>query len=152
MKQLLTAALTGLLFGIGLDIGGMTNPANILGFLDVAGEWNPRLIFVMGGAIPVTFVGYRLAFRRRHPFWAFDFQLPQTTSLDSKLVGGAALFGIGWGLAGYCPGPVLSSLSQIGSGQAANGLIGFLISMVVGIIAVKTVQRRILMAAHAGLD
>jgi uncharacterized membrane protein YedE/YeeE len=110
MKFLVTW-LAGLLFGLGLSLGGMTQPSVVLGFLDVAGAWNPRLVFVMGGAVLTTAIGYRLAWRRRHPWLAAAFQLPAARRIDARLLAGAALFGIGWGIAGYCPGPALASLA-----------------------------------------
>ncbi len=107
MKALVAAFLAGLSFGAGLIISGMADPANVVGFLDVAGSWNPSLAFVMGGGLVVSFVGYRLAFRRMHPLLGDKFQLPQSQAVDARLLGGAALFGAGWGLVGYCPGPAL---------------------------------------------
>jgi len=106
--------LSGVLFGAGLVLSGMTQPSKVLGFLDVAaisaGTWDPTLLFVLGGAVITTFIGYRLVWRRAHPMYATRFQLPTATALDMPLLGGAAIFGIGWGLAGYCPGPALASL------------------------------------------
>ncbi|RDI97170.1 YeeE/YedE family protein [Dyella solisilvae] len=106
----LPALLAGLLFGFGLALAGMTQPAVVLGFLDVFGAWNPRLLFVMAGAVLTTAIGYRLVWRRAQPWLAPRFSLPDTRHIDARLVGGAALFGIGWGIAGYCPGPALASL------------------------------------------
>ena len=104
------AFATGLLFGLGLSLGGMTQPAVVLGFLDIFGAWDPRLVFVMAGAVLTTAVGYRLLLRRPRPLLAERFQWPTSRRIDARLVGGAALFGIGWGIAGYCPGPALASL------------------------------------------
>jgi uncharacterized protein len=104
------AFATGLLFGLGLSLGGMTQPAVVLGFLDIFGAWDPRLVFVMAGAVLTTAVGYRLLLRRPRPLLAERFQWPVSRRIDARLVGGAALFGIGWGIAGYCPGPALASL------------------------------------------
>lgn len=109
------ALLAGLLFGAGLSLGGMTQPAVVLGFLDLAGAWNPRLLFVMAGAVATTALGYRLVWRARRPWFDDAFKLPAASRVDPRLVLGAALFGIGWGLAGYCPGPALAS---IGAGLA----------------------------------
>jgi uncharacterized protein len=109
--KLIVAYAVGLLFGLGLVLGGMSDPARVLGFLDPAGAWDPSLAFVMGGALLVTAVGYRLVLRRRKPWLADTFALPTARTIDVRLIGGAALFGIGWGLAGYCPGPALLSLS-----------------------------------------
>ena len=104
------AFVAGLLFGLGLSLGGMTQPAVVLGFLDIFGAWDPRLVFVMAGAVLTTAVGYRLLLRRPRPLLAERFQWPTSRRIDARLVGGAALFGIGWGIAGYCPGPALASL------------------------------------------
>jgi uncharacterized protein len=124
----LVALVAGVLFGAGLAFGGMTDPSVVLGFLDVAGAWNPALAFVMGGALAVTFVGYRLAFGRGRPMLAERFALPTARAIDARLVGGAALFGIGWGLAGYCPGPALASLP---AAHAGTGV--FVIAMLAGL-------------------
>lgn len=105
------AVLAGLLFGLGLVLGGMTQPSIVLGFLDILGAWNPRLLFVMGAAVLTVVIGYRLALRRARPWLDSRFHLPDTRRIDFRLLTGAALFGIGWGVAGYCPGPALVSLS-----------------------------------------
>jgi hypothetical protein len=105
------AGLAGLLFGLGLVLGGMTQPAVVLGFLDIFGVWNPRLLFVMGGAVLTAMIGYRLVLLRSRPWLETRFQLPDTQRIDWRLMIGAALFGAGWGMAGYCPGPALVSLS-----------------------------------------
>jgi uncharacterized protein len=115
MKSLM-ALLTGLLFGVGLGIAGMTQPAIVLGFLDVGGAWNPRLLFVMVGAVLTTAIGYRLVWCAHKPRFEASFEIPSARRIDGRLLVGAALFGIGWGIAGYCPGPALASLgSGIGS-------------------------------------
>ncbi len=104
------AFVAGLLFGCGLALGGMTQPAVVLGFLDIFGAWDPRLLFVMAGAVSTTAAGYRLVRQRPRPLLAERFQWPTSRRIDARLIGGAALFGIGWGIAGYCPGPALASL------------------------------------------
>lgn len=104
------ALLAGLLFGVGLILGGMTQPAVVLGFLDLFGAWNPRLLWVMAAAVATTAVGYRLLLRRRGPWLDSSFHLSAARAADRRLLLGAALFGIGWGIAGYCPGPALVSL------------------------------------------
>jgi uncharacterized membrane protein YedE/YeeE len=104
------AFAAGLLFGLGLSLGGMTQPAVVLGFLDIFGAWDPRLLFVMAGAVLTTAIGYRLVLRRSRPLLAERFQWPTSRRIDTRLIGGAALFGVGWGTAGYCPGPALASL------------------------------------------
>ena len=114
--KLMLAWAAGLLFGLGLSLAGMTQPAVVLGFLDLFGAWNPRLLFVMGGAVLTTAVGYRWLLRRDKPLLEPGFKLPTARRIDARLLIGAALFGIGWGLAGYCPGPALAS---IGSGTTS---------------------------------
>jgi uncharacterized protein len=111
MKALM-AGLAGLLFGAGLVFGGMTHPSVVLAFLDVSGAWNPQLLFVMAGAVLTTMVGYRLVLRRTHPWLESKFHLPISRHVDGRLIAGAAIFGVGWGLAGYCPGPALVSLAS----------------------------------------
>ena len=109
MKSLM-ALIAGLVFGIGLGMAGMTHPAVVLGFLDVGSAWDPRLLFVMAGAVPVTAIGYRLVWRARKPRYDATFYVPKQQHIDPRLLIGAALFGVGWGIAGYCPGPALASL------------------------------------------
>src|SRR5215471_12899709 len=101
MREIFGALLTGLLFGLGLCLASMTSPAVVQGFLDVAGAWNPTLLFVMAGGVTVTFTGYRLIWPRGRPLWAGGFQLPAAKAIDAPLLSGAAIFGVGWGLAGY---------------------------------------------------
>lgn len=110
MPRVLVALAAGLLFGLGLTISGMINPAKVLGFLDVAGHWDPSLAFVMVGAIAVAAIGFALGQQRPAPICASSFSGPTETRIDIRLVSGAVLFGIGWGLVGYCPGPALASL------------------------------------------
>ena len=114
MKNL-AALLCGLLFGAGLALSGMTDTARVLGFLDLFGDWIPDLAFVMGGAVCVTLVTFRFVLKRR-PLLAPEFSLPTRTDIDPRLLGGAALFGIGWGTYGYCPGPALSALVYLDTG------------------------------------
>lgn len=121
--------LLGVLFAMGLGISGMTQPAKVLGFLDVFGAWDPALMFVMGGAVVVNFFGFRLATGRPHPLLAARFDLPTRRDLDWQLVTGAALFGVGWGIAGFCPGPALAALA---SGSADVML--FVAAMFVGFV------------------
>ena len=102
--------VSGTLFGAGLALGGMTDPARIRGFLDIFGAWDPTLAFVMGGAVLVMAIAWRFVPRMAHPLFAPKFSLPDRTDLTPQLVGGATLFGVGWGLAGLCPGPVVASL------------------------------------------
>ncbi|MGN6238068.1 DUF6691 family protein [Dyella sp.] len=125
--KLTIALLAGLVFGLGLSLGGMTQPAVVLGFLDLFGAWDPRLVFVMGGAVLTTAIGYRLVFRRGRPLFESDFQLPMAKRFDARLIVGSALFGTGWGIAGYCPGPALASL-----GGAAPSLLVLVATMLAG--------------------
>ena len=104
--------LLGVLFAVGLCISGMTQPGKVLAFLDVFGVWDPALMCVMGGAVAVNFVGYRLAMGQPHPLLAARFDVPTRRDVDVQLVGGAALFGLGWGLAGFCPGPAIVALAS----------------------------------------
>lgn len=106
------ALFAGMLFSLGLTVGGMTQPAIVLGFLDVLGDWNAQLLFVMAAAVVTTAVGYRMVFRLRKPMIETAFHLPKARRVDGRLIGGAALFGTGWGIGGYCPGPAIASLSS----------------------------------------
>ena len=132
MREIAVGLMTGLLFGLGLCLSGMTNPAIVQGFLDIAGDWNPALIFVMAGGVAVTFFGYRFVVPKSRPLWAPGFSLPSATAVDAPLLSGAALFGIGWGLAGYCPGPAVVSLA---SGR--TGVFIFVLAMLAGMMVVR---------------
>ncbi|MEM7132240.1 MAG: YeeE/YedE family protein [Chloroflexota bacterium] len=127
MKQNLTALLAGILFGLGLAVSQMIDPARVLGFLDVAGTWDPTLIFVLGGAVGVTVITFRFILRQPNPFFASTFQLPTKQEIDRPLVVGSALFGIGWGIGGYCPGPGITALMI----EAWNPVI-FVVALVAG--------------------
>ncbi|MBM4296976.1 MAG: YeeE/YedE family protein [Deltaproteobacteria bacterium] len=124
---LFSALLIGTLFGLGLSISEMTNPARVIGFLDIAGRWDPTLIFVMGGALAVTLPAYTLILRRARPLLDGAFHLPAKRDIDRRLLIGAALFGIGWGLGGFCPGPALASLAS-----GAPAVFGFVLAMIAG--------------------
>ena len=113
--RVLMALLSGLVFGVGLIVSGMTDPSKVIGFLDLAGKWDPSLAFVMGGAILVGVFAYRFATTRSQAILGGSMQLPTNRRIDRRLVLGALAFGAGWGLAGYCPGPVLASLATGGS-------------------------------------
>ena len=119
--------MIGLIFGLGLVVSGMIDPAKVQNFLDIFGTWDPSLAFVMAGAVIVTFVGYRFAWRNATPMLDDQFHLPRSTAIDRRLVLGAAVFGIGWGVGGYCPGPALTAL-----GLLAPGTIVFVPAMLVG--------------------
>ena len=127
MKQVF-ALLSGLVFGLGLIISGMADPAKVLNFLDLFGTWDPSLAFVMGGAIAVTAPGFAILFHRRDaPLFDSKFRLPTRTDLDPRLLAGAAIFGTGWGLGGFCPGPALTALPM-----AASGTLVFVPTMLIG--------------------
>jgi len=125
--QILTALITGILFGFGLSLGEMINPARVIGFLDVAGRWDATLLFVMGGALAVSVPLYPLILRRARPLLDQRFFLPMKSAIDRPLIMGAAIFGIGWGLGGFCPGPALAALA---SGSPA--VLLFVIAMIAG--------------------
>lgn len=110
--RLTVALLSGALFGYGLSLSGMVDPARVIGFLDIAsGHWDPSLIFVLGGAVCVAFIAVAIQRRLPKPLLDTQFHIPERTDIDARLVGGSVLFGIGWGLAGFCPGPALSALT-----------------------------------------
>jgi uncharacterized membrane protein YedE/YeeE len=131
----------GLLFGLGLVVAGMSNPAKVLNFLDLgaipAGGWDPSLAFVMAGAIAVTFFGYRVVLRQSRPVFGDRFHLPTAQELDHRILLGPAIFGIGWGLAGFCPGPALTAL---GTGGPAAWL--FVVAMFVGMAGARWLANR----------
>ncbi len=129
MSRIATFA-AGLLFGVGLLVSGMTDPNRVRGFLDVAGAWDPSLAFVMGGALLVHAAAYRWITRLGRPLLADRFHIPTRTSIDGRLVAGAAIFGVGWGLSGICPGPAVVNLGVGASGAAIFALAG-----VVGMLA-----------------
>lgn len=123
----LASLVAGLLFGLGLVVSGMSNPAKVIGFLDVAGNWDPSLMLVMAAGLAVTAAGYRLVFHRAAPVCDTAFHVPTNRLLDSRLIAGAAIFGIGWGLGGFCPGPGITALA-LGEGNA----VAFVIAMLTG--------------------
>jgi uncharacterized membrane protein YedE/YeeE len=124
--------LAGLLFGAGVTVGGMVNPVKVQNFMDIAGNWDPTLALVMAAALAVTAVGYRYVFSRGAPLFAEKFSLPTRTDIDGKLVGGAAIFGLGWGLSGFCPGPAVATL------LFGNWLsYAFVIAMAVGVVLAR---------------
>ena len=119
--------LCGLVFGVGLAVSGMTDTAVVLGFLDITGEWNPDLAFVMGGAVLVTLVAFRFILKMKSPVLNPRFSLPTRSVIDGRLLTGAAIFGIGWGLYGYCPGPALAALTYMDNKTAM-----FVVAMLIG--------------------
>jgi uncharacterized membrane protein YedE/YeeE len=138
----LASFFAGLVFGLGLILSGMANPAKVLGFLDLAGPWDPSLALVMAGAVGVGLVAFALARRRRVSVLGAEMKLPTASAIDARLVGGSLLFGIGWGIAGFCPGPALVALG-LGQGKAAL----FVLSMVAGMGVFELLERRSVGAA-----
>ena len=137
MKRNIAALVAGLLFGFGLALAHMVEPAKIIGFLDIAGAWDPSLALVMAGAVIVTLVAYRLILRRPGPLLAPRFHLPTRQDLDRSLVAGAGIFGIGWGIAGYCPGPGLAALG-LGTWEAPV----FVAALAAGSLSYKWLSER----------
>lgn len=129
--------VSGLLFGTGVVYAGMANPAKVLNFFDIFGAWDPSLAFVMMGALAVTIPGFWLVFRRPHPLFAEKFSLPTAKQIDLKLVGGSAVFGLGWGIAGFCPGASLPMMSTLDA-----DVLSFVAALVVGMFAAKSLQGR----------
>ena len=130
--------VVGLVFGLGIMISGMANPAKVMNFFDVAGSWDPSLAFVMGGALVTTFLGYRLVLGRKAPLLASHFQLPTNRKIDFQLVSGAAIFGVGWGIAGFCPGGAIPAL-----GTGKSEVLVFVVALVVGLLVTRTVMHRL---------
>lgn len=137
IRTTLAALAAGALFGVGLAMSGMTDPLRILGFLDVFGAFDPALLFVLGGAVCTTLLLFRFVLRRPAPVWEARFQIPQARQIDRPLLLGAGLFGIGWGLAGYCPGPAL-----VGLGIGAVEALWFVPAMIVGMLLHRLMQGR----------
>ncbi|MCY1042600.1 YeeE/YedE family protein [Corallococcus sp. bb12-1] len=137
MKALLSAGLCGVLFALGLGLGGMTQPEKVMGFLDVAGRWDPSLAMVMIGAVGVHAVFLRLILRRPAPVLAPRFPTPSQTRVDRSLIVGAALFGVGWGLVGYCPGPAFTALATGG-----RDVLLFVGSMLAGMLLFRLIRGR----------
>ncbi|TCR76679.1 YeeE/YedE family protein [Rhizobium sp. BK376] len=137
ISQFVAALASGIVFGFGLSLSGMLNPARVQGFLDVFGVWDPSLAFVLGGAVVVAFLGIRVMKRMRHPVFDNTFHVPTNRRIDAPLVAGSALFGLGWGIGGFCPGPAVAALS-VGIPQA----ILFVIAMLSGMILYDKVWSR----------
>jgi uncharacterized membrane protein YedE/YeeE len=131
----------GLIFGLGLVLSGMSDPAKVLNFLDLAGigsgTWDASLAFVMAGAIAVTFVGFEWVLRRPRPFFGGNFQLPASRELDLRIVSGPAIFGLGWGLAGFCPGPAFTAL-----GFGSRSAVLFVVAMIAGMLLARWLAER----------
>ncbi|MDC1135224.1 YeeE/YedE family protein [Alphaproteobacteria bacterium] len=135
---LLSAAISGIIFGIGLALAGMLNPAKVAGFLNIFGLWDPSLMLVMAGGIAVNAAGYFLFLRSGKPLFASSFSLPEARQIDKKLIIGSVLFGVGWGLAGLCPGPVVASI-----GLDPLSILPFLAVMLAGLKLGVIIRTRI---------
>ena len=133
----LSAGLAGLVFGLGLIVSGMADPGKVLGFLDVAGQWDPSLAFVMGGAVGVSAVAFAMMARRRRSLLGTDMPAPVRQVIDRRLVLGSLLFGVGWGTAGFCPGPALVAL-----GMGESKALVFVLAMVAGMALFHLLERR----------
>lgn len=136
MRNILTL-ITGMIFGTGIAMSGMANPAKVINFFDIAGSWDPSLVFVMGGAVVVTFIGYRLVLGRERPIYEPQFDIPQNRKLDTKLLAGAGIFGVGWGIAGFCPG---GALPVVGTGNV-NVLL-FMVALIAGMFFARFLMSR----------
>lgn len=138
MNRTISALVTGAVFGTGIAVSGMGNPAKVLNFFDLAGTFDPSLIFVMASALFVTAIGYRLVFAKRAaPVFAAKFDIPTKRSIDMPLVAGSAAFGVGWGITGFCPG---GAIPMLGLGNAETPI--FILSMIAGIVAARTLRQR----------
>ncbi|MEO9515251.1 MAG: DUF6691 family protein [Paracoccaceae bacterium] len=133
--RLLAVYLIGLIFGTGIAISGMANSAKVMNFFDIAGTWDPSLIFVMGGVLVTTLIGYRVVFGRATPLFDEGFRLPTIRQIDTRLLGGSAVFGVGWGIAGFCPGGALPAL-----GTGRWEVFVFTGAVIPGILLAKFVQ------------
>lgn len=138
MQKTLIALLAGILFGLGISMSGMANPAKVVNFFDIFGTWDPSLVFVMGGAVVVAFVGYRLVFRMPKPLMESTFHVPTNRTIDRKLLGGSAIFGIGWGIAGFCPGGALPVIGTLD----ADVLI-FMGALLIGVLGTTTISAQL---------
>jgi uncharacterized membrane protein YedE/YeeE len=134
LSKILPPLVSGTLFGAGLTVSGMTDPARVRGFLDIFGEWDPTLAFVMGGAVLVMAVAWRIRFRMLRPVFGERFSLPDRKDLDARLIGGSVLFGVGWGVAGLCPGPAIASLAL-----SPASILPFVAAMLAGMLLQKIV-------------
>ena len=133
--KLSAAYAIGLIFGLGILMSGMANPAKVLNFFDVTGSWDPSLAFVMGGAVVITFFGYRWALSHAKPLFETDFRLPTSSDIDQRLIIGSLIFGVGWGIAGFCPGGALPAL-----GTGNSTVILFVASLITGIYLTRRLE------------
>lgn len=145
MARVLSALIAGLVFGAGIAISGMINPAKVLNFFDFAGSWDPSLAFVMGGALIVTAAGYRFVLQQPKPLFDKTFHLPTKRDLDLPLLAGAAVFGTGWGIAGFCPG---GSIPALGLGEISAVI--FVAAMLAGIILARLMRKAFAPQTSAG--
>lgn len=136
MRIQISSLLAGLTVGVGLSVSGMTNTHRVLGFLDIAGQWDPTLMFVMGAGVVVAFIGYKLVLKNPAPLFEDVFSLPTRQDIDKALIVGAVLFGLGWGLVGYCPGPAIAGLT---TGYIAPLL--FVPAMIIGLLLARQAAR-----------
>ena len=132
MKQNFVALVAGVLFGLGLGVSQMIDRDRVLGFLDITGVWDPTLLFVLGGAVTVTVIAFRFVLRLPHPIVTDKFHLPTQKTIDGRLIIGAALFGVGWGIAGYCPGPGVTALVM-----GISNPVLFMAALIAGSLAYK---------------
>ncbi len=132
MKTTLFALFSGLLFGFGISLSGMTNPNTVIGFLDITGDWNASLMFVLLSAVTTTFISFKWILKQQKPVCDSAFHLPQKTKVDKQLITGAAIFGIGWGMAGYCPGAVLAAMTSLN-----QEVFIFIFAMLIGMLIAK---------------
>lgn len=137
MKTSLAALAVGFIFAVGLGVSGMTLPERVVSFLDLFGNWNPSLIFVMAGALLIHIILFRVIIRRSSPLFASEFQLPKRRDIDLRLILGATLFGAGWGLAGYCPAPAITALASLKTAP-----VFFVVSMLFGMSLFALFEKR----------
>ncbi len=138
MKKVFSAGIAGLIFGFGLTVSGMLDPMRVIDFLDITGgAWDPTLVFVLAGAVGVTAIGYGLVTKRAAPIYDAQFALPPTKEVDARLFGGAAMFGVGWGVVGYCPGPAIASIGFAGTSAAI-----FCLAMVGGMLLHRMIPEK----------
>jgi hypothetical protein len=135
-KSLFLSFLSGFIFSIGLGISGMTNPDKVKGFLDILGQWQIDLAFVMGSALVINFISYQIVKKMKKPLFEKSFSIPNNKNIDFKLIGGSSIFGLGWGISGFCPGPALASLPTL-----KIEVILFVISMIIGFIIYNKFQK-----------
>ena len=146
MIKQLSVFLCGLLFSAGLIVSGMINPAKVIGFLNLFGQWDPSLGFVMAGAVAVTFIGNRFVMQREQPYFAPDFAIPSRTDIDSPLLFGPVLFGIGWGLVGLCPGPAIAALAT-----SLKTTWLFFLAMIAGMFLMQNMRSKTQSSGNAAL-